>query len=133
MPGPGGRRVPLSVPTRPLVRARRGWVLGGCVSVSRAPGLEPILHPGPTCADEDPCQPNPCHGAAPCRVLPQGEAKCESAPMAGRAASARQVGGSGAQEWGRVGGEWALGIKAWNCVTLSCPHSLRAKRTTVPG
>ncbi|XP_072831808.1 agrin isoform X3 [Vicugna pacos] len=33
---------------------------------------------GPTCADEkDPCQPNPCHGAAPCRVLPQGEAECE--------------------------------------------------------
>lgn len=33
---------------------------------------------GPTCADEkNPCQPNPCHGAAPCHVLPGGEAKCE--------------------------------------------------------
>lgn len=33
---------------------------------------------GPTCADEkSPCQPNPCHGAAPCRVLSSGGAKCE--------------------------------------------------------
>ncbi|XP_076964137.1 agrin-like [Callospermophilus lateralis] len=32
----------------------------------------------PTCTEEkSPCQPNPCHGAAPCRVLPKGGAKCE--------------------------------------------------------
>lgn len=42
--------------------------------------LEPPsnLPSGPTCADEkSPCQPNPCHGAAPCRVLSSGGAKCE--------------------------------------------------------
>lgn len=42
--------------------------------------LEPLpnLPSGPTCADEkNPCQPNPCHGAAPCRVLSRGGAKCE--------------------------------------------------------
>uniref|UniRef100_UPI0040387BCD agrin-like n=1 Tax=Callospermophilus lateralis TaxID=76772 RepID=UPI0040387BCD len=33
---------------------------------------------GPTCTEEkSPCQPNPCHGAAPCCVLPKGGAKCE--------------------------------------------------------
>lgn len=33
---------------------------------------------GLTCASEkNPCQPNPCHGAAPCRVLPEGGPKCE--------------------------------------------------------
>lgn len=36
------------------------------------------LPSGPTCADEkSPCQPNPCHGEAPCRVLSRGGAKCE--------------------------------------------------------
>lgn len=81
-----------------LVRARRGWVLGGCVSVSRAQvSWNPsCLHPGPTCADEDPCQPNPCHGAAPCRVLPQGEAKCEC-PHGREGSLCQTGGGSGAQ------------------------------------
>ncbi|XP_047726297.1 agrin isoform X3 [Prionailurus viverrinus] len=41
-------------------------------TVTRSSGV------GATCSDgENPCEPNPCHGAAPCRVLPEGEAKCE--------------------------------------------------------
>lgn len=50
------------------------------------------LSPGPTCAEEkNPCEPNPCHGAAPCRVLPGGEARCEC-PL-GRGGPLCQTGG----------------------------------------
>lgn len=72
------------------------WELGGGTCVSELgltpPGTSSYLPPGPTCADEkNPCQPNPCHGAAPCRVLPGGEAKCEC-PL-GRGGTLCQTGG----------------------------------------
>lgn len=88
------------------VSARRGAVLGGtCVSVAgaRPPGTTSFLPPGPTCADEkNPCQPNPCHGAAPCRVLPGGEAKCEC--PRGQGGPLCQTGGS---KHASMGSGWA--------------------------
>lgn len=37
-----------------------------------------VLPSGLTCdSEKNPCQPNPCRGAAPCRVLPEGDPKCE--------------------------------------------------------
>lgn len=85
------------------------------------PEPRPFSPPGPTCADEkNPCQPNPCHGAAPCRVLPGGEAKCEcplgrGGPLCqtggGRHAGMGSAGGSGwAQQWA-CRGPWGRGLE----------------------
>lgn len=85
----------------------QGAHLCGCGQGLKPPGTPSCLLPGPTCGDgENPCEPNPCHGAAPCRVLPEGEAKCEC-PQ-GRGGTLCQTGGSTGLSG--LGGEWGAGV-----------------------
>lgn len=85
----------------------------------KPPGTLSCFPPGPTCAEEqNPCQPNPCLGAALCRVLPEGKAKCEC-PM-GHGGPLCQTGGAPALQWACRG----VGLRP-QCVTPLAIHSLR--------